>query len=209
MAEFPTLPLFTDAILGDTMHLSIGQFGAYMMLLIVEWRSKDCALPNDDVYLARICRMDKRTWLSNKEIILEFFKIGEDTKLRQLRLVDERNYVEEQRNKNSEAGKASALKRKGRHKATVATELEPETNQPIPIPIPNQLAGNDAGKNAPFQPSFCDNEVLPTAWQDYAELKRIPDEQIFKSWRKFKEVSAFPYDANRWKAWVDRERIAA
>lgn len=211
MAEFPTLPLFTDAILGDTMHLSIAQFGAYMMLLIVEWRSKDCSLPNDDVYLARVCRMDKRSWQSNKDTILEFFTTGSDTKLRQMRLVDERNYVEEKRNNNIAAGKASALKTKGRHKATVITSAEPEHHQPTapPIPITQKLASceKDAGKKSPFEPASHADEVLPTAWQDYAEAKRIPDEQIFKSWRKFKDTTAYPYQALRWKAWIDGERI--
>ena len=53
MAEFPALPLFTDALLGDTTHLDATEFGAYLLMLIVAWRSPDCALPDDDRYLAR------------------------------------------------------------------------------------------------------------------------------------------------------------
>lgn len=50
-------------------------------------------------------------------------------------------------------------------------------------------------------------EVLPSSWHDYAETKNIPDEQIYRSWKKFKEVSVFPYDLQRWQAWIDRERV--
>lgn len=210
MAEFPTLPLFTDAILGDTLHLNIAQFGAYIMLLIVAWRSKECALPSDDVFLARVCRMDKRTWSNNKETILGFFTLGSDAKLRQLRLIDERIYVEEQRNRNVEAGKASALKRKGRHQATVETKVQHKTNQPIAPPIAHtQLASllkNEKGC-ARGDDELHSEEILPSHWQDYAENKRIPDEQIFKSWKKFKGTSAMPWRLSRWKAWIDGERI--
>ncbi len=53
MAEFPKLPLWTDALIGDTYHLTPAQFGAYLRLLIVAWRRKGCDLPNDDVELGR------------------------------------------------------------------------------------------------------------------------------------------------------------
>ena len=138
MAEFPALPLFTDALLGDTLHLTNGQFGSYMLLLIVEWRTKDCRLPDDDDYLAKIARMDRRAWEKNKGIILAFFKKDKDGFWYQGRLVDERKYVEEQRRKNSKAGIASALKRKGRD----STNVEPEDNEnqtPTPTPTPTPI----------------------------------------------------------------------
>ena len=53
MAQFPVLPLWTDAYLGDTTHLTTIEHGAYMLLLMVSWRSPDCRLPDDDAMLAR------------------------------------------------------------------------------------------------------------------------------------------------------------
>ena len=56
-------------------------------------------------------------------------------------------------------------------------------------------------------PETWDDEVLPSAWHDYAERKAIPDEQIYKSWRRFKELSSHPWQFRRWRGWIDRERI--
>lgn len=53
MAEFPALPLWTDAYLADTTHLSDAETGLYLKLLIFMWRAPKCRLPNDDEWLAR------------------------------------------------------------------------------------------------------------------------------------------------------------
>ena len=128
MAEFPALPLFTDAYLGDTIHLTTLQHGAYFMMLMVAWRSKGCCLPNDDGYLAKITGMDKRTWLANKTTLLSFWKLDDLQNWYQARLKDERNYVEDKRNKNARAGKASALKRLNRGSTYVIETLQPNGN---------------------------------------------------------------------------------
>ena len=39
MADFPALPFFTDAYLGDTQHLTLEEHGAYQKLLYIAWRS--------------------------------------------------------------------------------------------------------------------------------------------------------------------------
>lgn len=53
----------------------------------------------------------------------------------------------------------------------------------------------------------CESEMLPSNWHTFAEQKGIPDEQIYKSWRKFKEVSSFPFELYRWKKWIDGEKV--
>ena len=42
MASFPSLPLWTDAYLAATGHLSFEEHGVYMMLLMTIWRAPNC-----------------------------------------------------------------------------------------------------------------------------------------------------------------------
>jgi uncharacterized protein YdaU (DUF1376 family) len=53
MAKFPALPLFTDAFLADTAHLSMAELGIYVRLLIMMWRTPGCRIPNDDEWISR------------------------------------------------------------------------------------------------------------------------------------------------------------
>lgn len=147
MAEFPALPLFTDAFIADTVHLNAAQTGAYIMLLMCAWRTSDCSLPDDDTTLSRFARMDKRAWKANKEIIMQFWNRNDVGRWQQKRLLDERNYVEDKRNKNAAAGKASALKRKKRHLTNVPTESQHKPNQPTPTPTPTVLKEKNKKEN--------------------------------------------------------------
>jgi uncharacterized protein YdaU (DUF1376 family) len=133
MAKYPSLPLFTDAFISDTIHLNAAQTGAYIMLLMSAWRSTDCKLPNDDKILARMARMDARTWTANKDVVLSFWSQDGSQKWYQRRLLDERKYVDDLSNKNSKAGKVSALKREERD----ATTVQPKDNgKSTPTPTP-------------------------------------------------------------------------
>lgn len=178
MAEFPALPLFTDAYLADTRHLTTIQHGAYLLMLMTAWRSGDCTLPNDDVYLARICGMDKRTWAANKATLLQFWCDGGNAKLFQKRLKDERKYVEQKRNKNSEAGRASALKRLNRGSTSVQPERN-ETSTPTPTPTPiykereRERESNADALPLPRIENFMKKEKgtrLPDEWELQADL---------------------------------------
>lgn len=131
MAEYPSLPLFTDAFISDTTHLTAAQTGAYIMLLMHAWRSRDCALPDDDRILARMARMDGRLWAAHKEVILSFWHLSDINGVQkwvQRRLLDERNFVAATRTKNVLAGRASALKRKERGSTSVQPEFNPHTH---------------------------------------------------------------------------------
>jgi len=73
MSQFPSLPLFTDAFLADTGHLSAQETGAYLLLLMMAWRLPECRLPDDDQKLARWARVDARTWKRIKPSVMEFW----------------------------------------------------------------------------------------------------------------------------------------
>lgn len=138
MAEYPALPLFTDAFIGDTTHLTAAQTGAYLMLLMIAWRTSDCSIPNDDKILARYARMDLRTWKQNKDTILSFWRLDDDQKFRQRRLLDERKYVDDKKIKNSTNSKSRWLK----NKKTDDADALPESSQNDPNPTHTPLSKN-------------------------------------------------------------------
>jgi len=71
----PYLPLYTGDFLRDTMILSAAETGAYLMLLICQWNTKACALPDDDRKLAKFARCSPRQWAKIKPEIIEYFTV--------------------------------------------------------------------------------------------------------------------------------------
>jgi uncharacterized protein YdaU (DUF1376 family) len=69
MAELPILPLKTDALLGDTAHLSPEEFGAYCRILFTMWRH-EAMLPDDETELARIAGVSLKRWRFIAERVL-------------------------------------------------------------------------------------------------------------------------------------------
>jgi uncharacterized protein YdaU (DUF1376 family) len=138
VAEFPAMPLWTDAYLADTSHLTTTEHGAYLLLLMVAWRTHDKRLPDDDKKLARYARVTPGQWARLKPVLQEFFKV-KDGYWTQGRLTDEAEAVRQHRERQSKAGKASALKRKGRH----STAVQPNGNQeatPYSYSTPNNIS---------------------------------------------------------------------
>lgn len=142
MAEFPALPLYTDAYMADTRHLTATQHGAYLLLLMTAWRMPDCALPDDDKFLARCASIDGRGWATIKPIVMEFWRKNKEGKWVQLRLNDERKYAKARSDKASYAGSISALKKKERH----LTEVE--------------LGDNSDSTSLPY-PTLKDTPIVP------------------------------------------------
>lgn len=107
MAQAPAMPLFTDALLGDTQHLSLEEFGAYVKLLIIDWRQKPAQIPDDDCRVARMLGIPVRRWRVMKNTICDgkLYRI-ERRKFRQKRLEKEWAYVKEKTVKN----RANALR---------------------------------------------------------------------------------------------------
>lgn len=166
MAEFPAMPLWTDALIADTVHLTPAEFGAYLLLLIAEWRAADCALDDDDVKLGRIVR-DPKNWRRLRAAVMPFFTKREDGKLIQKRLVRERELARERSNK--QADRAIGRWAKERHQRAVAEreqdtgshgELElgsPGEHEAISRNTNNQLKGLD-GPGAAVMPETMPDE---------------------------------------------------
>jgi uncharacterized protein YdaU (DUF1376 family) len=75
MADFPALPLWTDAYLADCDHLTDAEHGRYVLMLMHMWRAPKRRFPNDDVWLARKFRRSLEAVQTElRPLIREFFQ---------------------------------------------------------------------------------------------------------------------------------------
>jgi uncharacterized protein YdaU (DUF1376 family) len=112
MSQAPSMPVFTDALLGDTLHLSAEEFGGYCLLLFATWRNNGRALPDSDTKLARICRVSVRRWVGRlRPVLVEFFDIS-DGNWRQKRLEKEWQFCAERAAISRKNGSRNGLKYK-------------------------------------------------------------------------------------------------
>lgn len=108
-----SMPIFGDAYLADTTHLTTEEHGAYFLLMIAAWRQPNCDLPDDDHKLARIVGLTKYKWLKMRPAIIdEFWSTDEDGRLYQKRQQKEYDYVLERSQINSENASQGWEKRK-------------------------------------------------------------------------------------------------
>ena len=101
MAQFPALPLWTDAYLADTKHLTTLEHGVYLLLLIAMWRAGG-SLPNDDRKLARFAGVQTNQWFRIRPTMMEFMRVSVDgLSISQGRLSDELQYVRDHAKKQA------------------------------------------------------------------------------------------------------------
>jgi uncharacterized protein YdaU (DUF1376 family) len=82
------MPLYIGDYLADTMHLDAQEHGAYLLLLMHQWRNGP--LPDDDKALAGIARVERKVWTNVvAPVVRRFFEVV-DGKLVQKRLQSER-----------------------------------------------------------------------------------------------------------------------
>jgi uncharacterized protein YdaU (DUF1376 family) len=145
VAEFPALPLFTDALLADTGHLTEEEFGAYMRLLILEWRTAGCKLPADAAWHMRRLGCDESKYKRLFEPLLgEFF--GRDGNfIYQKRLLKEFTYLRNQSQNQSARAKARWNKKKTSCRSDAASGNAPHPTPPLDknknSPLPSQRSG--------------------------------------------------------------------
>jgi uncharacterized protein YdaU (DUF1376 family) len=130
MADFPSMPLLTDAYIADTQHLTNEEHGIYLRLLMFAWRTKSCSLQNDDRRLATMVGVTPNKWAKLKPIIMEFWTLVDDAWV-QKKLTSQRAFVEKSRKQKSNAGKASAKAKSLKSNKPVSTAeptAEPTVN---------------------------------------------------------------------------------
>lgn len=115
MSERPFMQLYVSDFIGDTLHLSTEQVGAYLLLLMAMWNAGG-SLPDDEAKLARIVRLSVKKWRAVAPDLLSFFE-RVDGAVRHNRLTREMQKSETKSQSRASAGArgglAKALKDKG------------------------------------------------------------------------------------------------
>ncbi len=149
MAAIPYMPLYVADYLSDAAHLSTVEHGAYLLLLMTYWQRGE-PLPDDDKKLARITRLEPRTWARVKPVISEFFEVS-DGKWLQSRVERELSNVRANSLKKRKAGLARAEQMQSERSAG-AQRSDTDTDTDTVVPFPN---GNGAAADS--DAAFWDN----------------------------------------------------
>ncbi len=175
MAEFPALPIFTDAYLADTRHLTAEEHGAYLLLLMCAWRTRGCALKDDDRFLARSVGVTLPRWRKLRPVMADFFTV-EGGLWRQKKLTEVYKGVERRVAKNrangAKGGRAKAARSSSDRQAVakaknLPTKTRIQTPEPVVVPddLPEaRMALADIAAAAGLDPTKMDTSE-PLKWQ--------------------------------------------
>lgn len=152
MAEFPALPVWTDAYLADTTHLGDAEHGRYFLILMHLWRTPGQRFPNDMAWLARKFGRSAQAFENEVFPIMREFMKCDGNWWRQKRLTAEWEYVQ----KSSAAQRDRANKRWHKDKLPSPTDAAPHQsgNAPTPTPTPtiDSLPSLRSDKESHVQP---------------------------------------------------------
>jgi len=177
VADFPALPLWTDAYLADTRHLSTVEHGAYLLLLMEAWRRPHCDLPDDEKLLARLAGLSLEEWARISPVVMELWdRDGRRKTWTQKRLKKERLYV----GQKSASQRDKARKRWNSEENADATALPNgcRSDAPTPTPTPTPISSNeDIGTRAKKRSSKwssipCPDGVAALVWDDFEKHRK-------------------------------------
>ena len=138
MSKLPSMPLFVDVFVSDTVHLSNEQMGMYIRLLFFAWNKNGDGIPDDSELINRVClaNTEKEQDIAGN-ILNEFFELRvgetpEENSWHNKRLEKEWNYTIDLVKKRSFAGTKGSTKRQQNANKTSTPRPTPT---PTPIPI--------------------------------------------------------------------------
>lgn len=161
MSERPFMQLYVSDFIGDTLHLSTEQIGAYMLLLMAMWNAGG-RLPNDDAKLARVARLSVKKWKGISADMMPFFTVDGGT------IAHNRLTKELQKSESKSQSRASAGAAGGRAKALKDKDARVANATPAPQHLPDTIYNSSslrseethAQKLASFKAEF-DREFWP------------------------------------------------
>lgn len=124
------MPWYIADYLADTMHLTVEEHGAYLLLIGHCWMQGG-SLPNDERRLRAISKLDPQQWKTSWPVLCEFF-VEQDGVLRQKRVDAELERATRNVEQKKLAGRASADKR-NRQRQSNGRSTDDATETPTDI----------------------------------------------------------------------------
>jgi uncharacterized protein YdaU (DUF1376 family) len=112
MSENIWMPIYIGDYLGDTMHLTTEQHGAYLLLIMHYWRSGP--IKANEATIMAITRLDAQAYARGINDVLNFFTM-KDGCYRHKRVEAEKRKANENQKTNAERAKKAAQARWKNH----------------------------------------------------------------------------------------------
>lgn len=128
--SLPWFSFYTDAYLGNTLHLTTEEHGAYLLLMLAYYRTEK-PLPANDRALASLTKLPLETWLECKVSIAPFF-IAENGTWRHERIEAEIAERHEKHAKRTDMAKHAADVKYGRASSKDAPSMQPVAGKDPP-----------------------------------------------------------------------------
>lgn len=148
MSKAPSMPMYWDAYIADTSHLTLEEHGAYMLLLAAMWR-RNGYVPDDDKDNARILSVTPAKWRKIKARLvatISGFHIEND-EITQEKLLKTWEITQEKIAKNAangaKGGRPKLNKNKDLAKANGSVSLNPNESIPEPEPEPESTTSSN------------------------------------------------------------------
>lgn len=179
MAEFPAMPVWTDAYLADCSHLKDEEHGRYFLILMAMWRSPECRIPNDISWLARKFRRSEEEIHKLFKPLINEFCHSDANWITQKRLLQEFEYVRRRSQKQSQNSKSRWDKEKGACHGNAQSG-----NAPTPTPTPTPKLKKEKDADA----SLSDADLLEAVsiWNQMASQNGLAQVQKLTDQRKVK-----------------------
>lgn len=184
------MPMYWDAYLADTTHLTTEEHGAYMLLLAAMWR-RNGSIPEDDSDIARILGMTKGKWAKTKARLAGFliFENGEISQKKLQKLwKNTQEKIEKNRANGAKGGRPVSSKNNDLAKANGSVSDNPIKTIPEPEPEPEPEVREDTNVSLSAEPTL--PAVAQDAGPSFPEfwavwpLGKICKQAAEKAWRK-------------------------
>lgn len=189
MSKAPSMPMYWDAYLADTTHLTTEEHGAYMLLLAAMWR-RNGWVPDDDRDNARILGLTIGKWRKIKVRLSGFlmFREGEISQKKLLETWENtQEKIEKNRTNGAKGGRPKSSKNKHLGKANGSISDNPNESKPEPEPEPyrkeeGKPSSKTKRKTSMPEDAICSPELIAVAAEEgYDEVEAKAQFERFKS----------------------------